>query len=331
MFPIRPHRSTGTLNSASGVASALLRARAAEWEVDLIETPESLTMHVWGSELCLVPEEGLVRIELRAPEQRLIGVLQDSATELFESHGMAITWDSVDEGALAPGLALMQVVSVTQRTPGFIRVRVAGPEALRFGQGSMHFRLLIAPQGRAPVWPRIAPNGRTRWPEGADALHRPVYTVAEQGGDWIDFDIFAHVGSPTCDWAARTQPGEVVGLVGPGGGWCPEADELFLFGDETALPAITRMLDLARGRVTAFVSAREADLGKLAGDSRVVRSGDLLASLAAAELDAEKDLQIWFAAHANLARDARRQLLARGLSKRQFTAAAYWGQPDSRA
>src|SRR5690606_25785703 len=117
----------GTLNSASGVASALLRARAAEWEVDLIETPESLTMHVWGSELCLVPEEGLVRIELRAPEQRLIGVLQDSATELFESHGMAITWDSVDEGALAPGLALMQVVSVTQRTPGFIRVRVAGP------------------------------------------------------------------------------------------------------------------------------------------------------------------------------------------------------------
>ncbi|MFH5774127.1 siderophore-interacting protein [Paracoccus sp. NGMCC 1.201697] len=331
MFPIRPHRSIGTLNSASGVASALLRARAAEWEIDLFETPESLTMHVWGSEMSLIPGDGIARIELSAPEQRLIGVLQDSATELFESHGMSIIWDSVDEGALAPGLALMQLVSVTQRTPGFIRVRLSGPEAARFGQGSMHFRLLLPPEGRSAIWPRIAANGRTRWPEGQDALHRPVYTIAEQREDWIDFDIFSHVGSPTCDWAARVQPGTIIGIMGPGGGWCPEAEELWLFGDETALPAITRMLDLTQGQARAFVRAAGHDLGPVADDPRVTVTEDLIKALADARIDADGDLHVWFAGHATLAREARRYLAARGLNKRQFTAAAYWGQPDSRA
>ncbi|MFG6081031.1 siderophore-interacting protein [Paracoccus litorisediminis] len=331
MFPIRPHRSTGMLSTASGAASALLRARAAEWEIDLIETPTSLTMHVWGSELCLIPEDGAVRIELRAPEQRLIGVLQDSATELFESHGMAIIWDNVDEGALAPGLALMRVESVVQQTPGFVRVRVSGPDAGRFGQSNLHFRLLIAPQGRQPVWPRIAANGRTRWPEGEDALHRPVYTVADQRDNWVEFDIFAHEGSPTCDWAARVQPGEAVGLMGPGGGWCSDAASIWLFGDETALPAIRRMLAIARGEVRAFVRAAVEDMAELADDLRVTRCDDLLTALADCNIAPEGDLHVWFAGHATQAREARRHLATRGLNKRQFTAAAYWGQPDSRA
>lgn len=331
MFPIRPHRSTGILASSSGTASALLRARAAEWEVDLIETTDSLTMQVWGSEVRLIPTDGMVRIELSAPEQRLISVLQDSATELFESHGLTITWDSVDEGALAAGLALMQVVSVTRRTPGFIRVRVRGEEAARFAQGSLHFRLLIGPEGRQPIWPRISANGRTRWPEGADALHRPVYTVADQRDDWVDFDIFMHEGSPTCDWAGRVRAGETVGLMGPGGGWCPEAANLWLFGDETALPAIARMLMLAKGEVRAFLRAAPEDMLDLADDPRVRQCPDLLAALDAADLGPASDLHVWFAGPAAEARAARRLLAARGLNKRQFTAAAYWGQPDSPA
>ncbi|SMO44438.1 siderophore-interacting protein [Paracoccus laeviglucosivorans] len=331
MFPIRSHRSTGTLSSASGAASAILRARAAEWEVELAETPESLTMHVWGSELCLIPEDGAVRIELRAPEQRIIGLLQDNATELFESHGMSIKWDNVNEGALTSGLALMQVVSVTQRTSGFIRIRVQGEEAARFGQGSLHFRLLIPPQGREAKWPRIAANGRTIWPEGEDALHRPVYTVADQAGDWVDFDIYRHTGSPTCDWADRVQPGEIVGLLGPGGGWCSEAATLRLFGDETALPAIARMLALTKGEARVWLRCGAQDLGHLADDPRVTRCDDLMAALHTADLGEGEDRHVFFAGPAQAARDARRHLVDRGLNKRQFITAAYWGQPDSRA
>ncbi|WP_207100769.1 siderophore-interacting protein [Paracoccus shandongensis] len=323
MSLLRSHRNFGTIPRASGAAAAALKARAAAWEVPLVETPGALSLFVWGCELRLVPDSDAVRIELSAPEARLIGTLQDSATELFAEAGLEVAWDRVDAGALAPGLSLMRVRSVTQRSPGFIRVRLSGPDAARFGTGSLHFRLLLPPPGRAPVWPRIGATGRTEWPVGADALHRPVYTVADHGDGWLDFDIFRHAGSPTCTWALSRPEGAEVGVIGPGGGWCPEAARLHLFGDETALPAIARMLDLARGEVTAHVRAACPDLGPLAADPRVTRCDDLLAALAQADLG--QGSFVWFAAEAGQARQARQHLLARGMNRKAFTAAAYWG------
>lgn len=323
MSHLRAHRNFGTIPMASGAAVAALKARAAAWEVPLVETPDALSLFVWGCELRLVPGGDDVRIELSAPEARLIGTLQDSATELFAEAGLEVSWDRVDAGALAPGLSLMRVAAVTQRSPGFIRVRLAGPEAARFGDTGLHFRLLLPPAGRAAVWPRIGGSGRTEWPGGADALHRPVYTVAGQGDGWLDFDIFRHAGSPTCDWALSGPEGTEVGIIGPGGGWCPDASRLHLFGDETALPAITRMLDLAGGEVTAHVRADYPDLGPLAADPRVTRCDDLLAALAAAE--PRQGSFVWFAAEAGQARQARQHLIARGIDRKDFMAAAYWG------
>ncbi|MTE00722.1 siderophore-interacting protein [Paracoccus sp. YIM 132242] len=323
MSHLRSHRNFGTIPRASGAAAAALKARAAAWEVPLVESPEALSLFVWGCELRLVPGGDEVRIELSAPEARLIGNLQDSATELFAEAGLEVAWDRVDAGALAPGLSPMRVRSVTQRSPGFIRVRLAGPDAARFGAGSLHFRLLLPPAGRPAVWPRTGASGRTEWPGGADALHRPVYTVAAQGDDWLDFDIFRHAGSPTCDWALSGPEGAEVAIIGPGGGWCPEADRLHLFGDETALPAIARMLDLARGEVSAHVRAGFPDLGPLAADPRVTRCDDLLAALAGADLG--QGSFVWFAAEAGQARQARQHLIARGIDRKDFMAAAYWG------
>ncbi len=322
MSVLRTHRSVGIIPSRAGAAVAALKARAAAWEVPLIENPERLSLFVWGCELRLTPEDDTVRIDLMAPEARLIGTLQDSATELFEAEGLSVKWDRVNEGALAPGLSLMQVVSVTPRTPGFVRVRLQGPEAARFGETSLHFRLLLPQPGRAPVWPRIAANGRTTWPEGPDALHRPVYTVIGQQDDWLDFDIFRHKGSPTCDWADNDPIGQQVGIIGPGGGWCPDAETLWLFGDETALPAIIRMLDLAKYEVRACIRASTADLAGLLDDPRVRQCDDLLAAQAA--VLPGKGVYVWFAAQAEEARAARRSLTERGFDRRDFTAVAYW-------
>ena len=61
--------------------------------------------------------------------------------------------------------------------------------------------------------------------------------------------------------------GATVDSIGPGGGWCPDAERLHLFGDETAMSAIARMLDLAQGRVTAHVRACYSDLGPVAAAS----------------------------------------------------------------
>ncbi|MEE2861569.1 MAG: hypothetical protein VYB46_12255 [Pseudomonadota bacterium] len=64
----------------------------------------------------------------------------------------------------------------------------------------------------------MAQTGRTVWREGRDAMHRPFYTVAAHGTDWIDFDIFRHAGSPTCMGAEAGPVGHPVGVLGPGGG-----------------------------------------------------------------------------------------------------------------
>lgn len=323
MSDLQSFRSTGVIHQASGAAAAALKARALAWDVPLVESPDRLSLLVWDCELRLTVQPDGLRIDLSGPEQRLIGNLRESAAELFAEVGLSIDWDHVDVGALAPGLSLMRVESVRKPTPNFLRVRLTGAEAGRFGTGSLHFRLLLPPAGRAPVWPRVTASGRTAWPEGADALHRPVYTVADQQDDWLEFDIFRHHGSPTCDWAEANAKGQTVGVIGPGGGWCPEADQLCLFGDETALPAIARMLTLARGQVRATVRCSEDDLGALGTDPRVTRCDDLLLALQQHEA-AGDDNFLWFAGNADQARKAREHLLQLGRAKKSFTVAAYW-------
>lgn len=326
MSQISMHRAEGTVSSASGAAIAAIRARALLWEAPCEEHPGRLVVSLWGGKATLQAEGGDLQVTLEGVEPRQIGLLQDMVTEVLSEAGLRVAWDRVDAGALAPGLSVMTVLRVTEPSPGFIRVRLQGPDAARFGLNGLHFRLLLPRPGRAPIWPRIVPSGRTEWPSGADSLHRPVYTVAAQAGDWIDFDIFRHAGSPTCDWALSHPEGSEVAIIGPGGGWCPEAPHLALFGDETALPAIRRMLALAGGEVRAHLRADPADLGPLAGDARVTRCQDLLAALEAATFPA--DSHVWFAASTDEARAARQLLLARGIARSRFHAVAYWDAPE---
>ncbi|MET7681728.1 siderophore-interacting protein [Streptomyces sp. NPDC005423] len=72
----------------------------------------------------------------------------------------------------------------------------------------------------------------------------------------LDFVIHGDEGLAG-PWAVRVQPGETVRFMGPGGGYSPDtsADWHLLAGDESALPAIARALEiLPEGtRAHAFV------------------------------------------------------------------------------
>ncbi|WP_372801479.1 siderophore-interacting protein [Paracoccus seriniphilus] len=322
MSHLRSYRSIGIISRPAGAAVAALKARAAAWDIPLVETPEQLSMTVSGCELRLTPLPDSVTVHLTAPERRLIGNLRDSATELFAEIGLDISWDHVDTGELAPGLSLMQVERVSTLGPNFLRVRLAGADAARFADGGLHFRLLLPPAGRAAVWPRVTASGRVGWPDGEDRLHKPVYTVSALGDGWLDFDIFRHDGSPTCDWALADPVGQTIAIMGPGGGSCPDADRIWLFGDETALPAIRRILSRSHRQVSAAISCAPEDLGSLRSDPRICRTDDLVDQLVATQFDA--DDFIWFAANAEQAGKARQHLLQAGQSKRNFLVAAYW-------
>ena len=83
MSDLRSFRSGGVIPQPSGAAVAALKARAAAWEVPLIESPDRLSLLVWDCELRLMPLPDSLRIDLSGPEQRLVGNLRESATELF--------------------------------------------------------------------------------------------------------------------------------------------------------------------------------------------------------------------------------------------------------
>jgi NADPH-dependent ferric siderophore reductase len=79
---------------------------------------------------------------------------------------------------------------------------------------------------------------------GPDGETRRTYTVraVDTAEETIAIDFVFHgdegVAGP---WAAAAQPGDAIGLFGPGGGYAPraEADWHLLAGDTSALPAIS--------------------------------------------------------------------------------------------
>lgn len=315
------HRLVGSIRGQQAAAFSLIGEHASRLEIPVSADGDQTSFSIWNSTAVFRRLDAeRVAVELESVERRLLLTLQSSLAELFEDGGFGIDWEEVSEGALAPGLSLMQVLSTTRQSPGFTRVRLQGDEAARFGVGSLHFRLLLPEYPEAPEWPRISSSGRTVWPE--QKIHKPVYTVIAQADNWLDFDIFHHAGSPTCDWVETNPVGQTVGIIGPGGGWCPDGSPLLLFGDETAQPAIQRMLGLAKGEAKAVLTTSEADLGALAADPRVARTDDLVASLKEASIP--EGAYVWFAAGAESARAARTHLTDIGLAKSQFTAAAYW-------
>jgi NADPH-dependent ferric siderophore reductase len=167
-------------------------------------------------------------------------------------------------GSPLPYFREMHVVSATNVTPRMRRVRLRGPDLARFSTGGMHVRLLFPPRaGVAPQWPVTGEDGRPLWPKGEDRPVMRIYTIrsidVERGE--IDIDFVLHDGddTPGSTWAQRARPGDIVGAMGPAGGELPEADWYLLAGDETALPAIGRILAELPAECRATVLLEVAD------------------------------------------------------------------------
>ncbi|ULB11440.1 siderophore-interacting protein [Cereibacter azotoformans] len=314
---------TACLPGCAAVA-LLARAEADDWPVRAV--PGGFAVQVWGGEVRL---SGL-ELRLEAADACQLFVLQEAMTLLFEAAGARPVWERVATGDLPPTLSLLRVEGVRDASPSFRRVRLTG-NVSRFANGGLHVRLLLPPEGRPPEWPVIDASGRTRWPEGAAALHAPVYTIRaldpRQG--WLEIDIFQHPGGRTARWSREVQPGAVVGVMGPGGGWIPEAGFCAFFGDETALPAIARILAALppTTRGAAHLSVRPSDLAFLPRPPGLslacVARPRLLESLERLDLP-DADRLVWVAGDRGLADAARDRLRGRGLHKREMSVAAYW-------
>jgi ferric-chelate reductase (NADPH) len=317
----------------------MIRARAIERSLPYKETSDGLKLELPWGQLLAIPERKRLRLTLNASDSMKLHLLQEAVDHRLDEMLVAPDrrWSQVDVGQAPPSLTFAKVVSCERLSPSYYRVRLSGPELDRFSRDGLHFRLLFPPDGNKGEWPYISETGRTDWPGGIAAWHRPVYTTRrfEPETAALEFDVFTHSGGRVTEWCETSKAGMDVAMMGPGGEWLPTAKWIALFGDETALPAIARILENLSAEVMATASVLISDRRDAQPlperDSISVRwlvRGEGVSLIdALRELDIpDKDRFVWFAGERSEVNEAREILLARGLQKAEIRAASYWSR-----
>ncbi|MEO0750336.1 MAG: siderophore-interacting protein [Pseudomonadota bacterium] len=230
----------------------LMRLRAEQYELTVVEdSAQSLMIETEFGQFGVTdrtPQGLRLLINAGTPDNlhvirdALVGQIADGVPDIAET----ITWsDTLEQDPYPPNLQFTHVVARARLCSDFQRVtlRLDRPEAFA-GDDAIHLRILLpAPDNIAPDYPTLAPNGATKWPKGTKALHRPVYTARSLRGDLVEMDVFLHPGGRASDWAQNVDPGARLAIIGPGGGGVVDRGPVVLAGDETAYPAIARIME----------------------------------------------------------------------------------------
>ncbi|WP_375691061.1 siderophore-interacting protein [Pseudooceanicola sp. LIPI14-2-Ac024] len=319
--------------------TAHVRAHVEEYGLPVEDTATGLRVtYAMGVVTLDVTSAGFaVEIAASSPDQ--LYNLRESVIYLLdhvapEASG-AMRWTGVGaEGRRPPNFHLATVLEVRRVSANFLRIELACDGIAALSVGGMHFSLLIPPAGRTPRWPELNDKGRTVWPKEADVLHRAPYTFVtlDAAAGRFSFDVYEHAGGGTTLWARAAMPGAQVGIMGPGGGDLPPGDHLVMAGDETALPAIRRILALSpadrRGHV--FVELGDpADICEMPRPAGMAltwvtrgQGATLWDHLEAAPL--EPDTFVWVAAEQALGRRAKAHFRTRGVTAARSYLTGYW-------
>lgn len=243
---------TGRLPSASGALAAHVGAVYGAHDLAEPLPGGGILVTMANGSISFRPGEDGLTIQILGLSGADLFVLREAVASLVEAFDPALelVWDrALTATAHPPNFRIGRIVAKSVPAPRFLRLRVEADDLGPFSVNGLHLRLLLPPDDRPPVWPAVSDQGRTIWPEGPDRLHNPVYTIRaiDPAAGWLDIDVFMHGRGRTCHWAADANAGVTVGLVGPGGGDLPRARHLVLAGDETAFPAIARILESAPG------------------------------------------------------------------------------------
>jgi NADPH-dependent ferric siderophore reductase len=252
-------------------------------------------------------------------------------------------------GRPRPQFRPVEVLAVRRLTPHFTRVTLTGGALWGFACGApaQHIKVLLPVPGQdEPPIPAFGPDGLV-FPEGVERPPMRTYTPRrfDLAALELEVDFLQHGDGPGSTWAAAAKPGDRVVIAGPGGGYPIPDDASFyvLAGDESALPAISTILEALPSRVTALAfievpgAADEVPLDSdaalsvawLQRDDPTALAGDLLAAtLRHAEWPAES--RLFVACEATAMRGIRRHLLSeRGVERNALYTRGYWKRGEA--
>jgi NADPH-dependent ferric siderophore reductase len=243
--------------------------------------------------------------------------------------------------ALRP-VDVLTVVGVSDVTPSVRRVVLSGSRSAVAAAGPT-VNLLVPRVGDAePRWPHIQRDGRIVWPEGSHGVALRSYTARRQdpAAGIVEIDFVLHGDGPAATWAAAAAPGALLAVAGAASLAERPARWLLLAGDETALPAISRLLAAAAPETTgvAFLEVagpeEEQPLSTPAGMAvhwlhrGATPPGEstlLVDAVAALDRPEGDDVFAWVGAESAAVRAIRADLRSRwGLGRAQHHAIGYW-------
>jgi NADPH-dependent ferric siderophore reductase len=241
-----------------------------------------------------------------------------------------------------PRFRRVSVQRVERSSPRLVRVTFAGPElaGLTVEQPAASVRLLLpstgAPELVMPTW-----NGNEfLLPDG----HRPTirtFTPWRVDPDSLELDlgIVIHGSGAASEWAEAIGAGDFAAISGPGRGYAIDRDApgFLLAGDETAIPAISQLLESlpAESAVQVHIETGHPE-ARLAlpehSNATVVwhdvpagaPPGDALVA-AISDSDIAPGTRVWAAGEAAAVQRMRRHLFQdRGLPRAQASVRGYW-------
>ncbi|MFF3888506.1 siderophore-interacting protein [Streptomyces sp. NPDC001914] len=260
----------------------------------------------------------------------------------------------------------LRVVRTRRLGPSLVRVTFAGPELRAFhshGRDQSLSLFLPHPGQTEPAVPvELGDDWWQAWRELPDDVRAVMrsYTLRalRRDPDEIDIDFALHglepgarvPAGPASRWASGARAGDRVILLGPAVAdnrairFRPpaDADLVVLWGDETALPAVSAILEsLPAGlRVRAWLEVAhagdiqdlatpaDAEITWLVRDDHTAGKPPLaLDALRGARLPPAEAPYAWIAGESGCVRQLRRHLVGeRGIDRRRVTFVGYWRQ-----
>ncbi|MFD7262468.1 siderophore-interacting protein [Streptomyces sp. NPDC059874] len=254
----------------------------------------------------------------------------------------------------------LEVLRTRRLGHSFLRVTFGGESLKDFRSGGFDqsLSLFLPPDGQEhTVLPSTDEDTWFGAWRGMPDEERPVmrsYTVREQrrtteGADEVDIDFVLHGdASPASRWAGRAVTGRRIMAIGPAVAEnksvrfqpSPAADAIWMYADETALPAAAAILErLPAGTAVRawFEVPHEDDRLPLpapadADITWIVREGDgrdrteqVLSALRAAEPATAEAPYVWLAGEAGTVRATRRHFVQeRSVDRRSVRFTGYW-------
>ena len=241
-----------------------------------------------------------------------------------------------------PRFRRVHVLSVEPLSPRMVRVRFGGAdlEGLEVTEPAASVRLLLPTPGTdelvMPEWD----GNEFLLPDGSrPAIRTFTPRHLDPDGPTLDLDVVLHDGGIASAWARRAGPGTEAAVAGTGRGFAidPSTGAYVLGGDESAVPAISQLLESIPDHARIDVHVEIADpAGRLPLPDHpgatitwhdlppgAAHGAALVEAVAGAEIP--EGTHVWVAGEAAAVQRIRKHLSGdRGLPRSVTTVRGYW-------